>query len=279
MSENTPGRSPEDIQEMGLKTLVESGSFKFTDTFFPYTSGQIGPYFVNSENVSGNAVTYRNALNLMDDRIRARLTPDELDRIDGISGGESRDWVFSYSIADRLKKAHLAIYKDGKTFGLPIKNKTFIHVADLNNEGSSPEKMWIPIIRKNNGGIRYIFFYVDRLEDGVEAMKRLHLDSNSVVPLNERAWNKLKEYGVVNEVIYGNLRARMEDKDVWARAMLRSEKGIERCWELAQDPKSSDKIKKVLKEGYPDMYDEIMCRLKEKFGSDEVISLMAGMKK
>ena len=51
------------------------------------------------------------------------------------------------------------------------------------------------------------------------------------------AWNYLKQQDVLNEQIYKNLRERMEDKDAWAIAMLRSEKGFARFRELINNSK------------------------------------------
>src|SRR3989344_1798195 len=88
-----------------------------------------------------------------------------------ISGGESRDWIFSNPAAYELGKPHLTIYKDKKMIGADVKGKRVIHVADLNNEGSSPRDIWVPAIRDADGKIEDIFFFVDRMEDGVGVMK------------------------------------------------------------------------------------------------------------
>lgn len=246
------------MQEDNLGILVRNSGFKFTDTFFPYTSGQIGPYYVNSEVVMKNGGDYCLAVRAVAELICDVIEPYEFDVV---SGGESRDWIFSNPVALSLQKPHLSIYKDGKTIGADVKGKRVVHVADLNNEGSSPRNTWIPTIRNAGGRIENIFFYVDRLEDGVGVMKDLGLRSEAVVPLDGHAWDFLKEQNILDEQTYKNLNERMEDKDAWARAMLGSEVGRKRFKELYESPKTCDKAMKILDVGYPDMKEEIVNRL------------------
>ena len=42
-----------------IDSLVRLGGFAFSDSFFLYTSGEIGPYFVNSDVVSTEGGDYR----------------------------------------------------------------------------------------------------------------------------------------------------------------------------------------------------------------------------
>lgn len=259
-------------QDDGLEILVNTKAFKFSETFFPYTSGQIGPYFVNSEAVLQDGDRFVQAVNLMRDNVRNTLEYG----FDAISGGESRDWIFSLPLAYALNKPHLSIYKNGKTLGPEIRGKKFVHVADLNNEGSSVEQKWVPTIRDMNGEIEDVFFFVDRLEDGVFAMEKAKVKSHAVVPLDENAWESLKrKYGILNDETYNNIRRRMEDKNSWAREMLLSEEGILRMRYLLQNPVSHEKALGVLKY-YKEIESEITERLNSKFGEKLVKEWLAG---
>ena len=40
-----------ELQRTNLDALVRNGAFRFTDTFFPYTSGQIGSFYIEGEKV------------------------------------------------------------------------------------------------------------------------------------------------------------------------------------------------------------------------------------
>lgn len=111
---------------------------------FWYTSGKIGPYYINthflygseqdavdllkfidSEKENKNTLPkkvfdktlnhyneneiYKNVIDKMIEFIKENIDVNE---IDYISGGERRDWFFSNIIANKLSKPHITIYKD-----------------------------------------------------------------------------------------------------------------------------------------------------------------------
>ena len=126
--------------------LFETNAIRFCEENKPfwYTSGKIGPYFINTHFVYGNekdAVElltfideclanklslptkvfekvllqyknneiYKNVIDSMIEYIKNNINITE---IDYVSGGERRDWFFSNIIAYLLNKPHLSIYKD-----------------------------------------------------------------------------------------------------------------------------------------------------------------------
>jgi orotate phosphoribosyltransferase len=186
-----------EVQKRNLLALARSqGGFQFSRTFFPYTSSKIGPYYVQSAAIMTNGEVYAAACKDM-----VQMIKDALPGFKGvISGGESRDWCFSGPVATALGLPHTMIYKTDETgqckvIGASMKDRDVAHVADLSNEGSSPRDMWIPTIIKAGGKISDIFFYVDRLEEGVQVMKDLGLNSHAIIPLDEYAWQVCKTAG------------------------------------------------------------------------------------
>lgn len=126
--------------------LFETNAIKFCEENKPfwYTSGKIGPYFINTHFVYGNEKDaaellafidecladkltlpgkvfervlkqyetneiYKNVIDTMKNYIESNINISE---IDYVSGGERRDWYFSNMIAYLLNKPHLSIYKD-----------------------------------------------------------------------------------------------------------------------------------------------------------------------
>lgn len=249
-------------KEENLFALVKNDGFQFTETFFPYTSGQIGPYYVQSIVIEKDGHDYNEAIRSMMGLMKDKLPNDY--RIDVISGGESRDWDFSNPIAVKLVSAHTKIYKNGKVLGADMNGRNIVHVADLNNEGSSPRDLWVPAIKKAGGDIEHIFFYVDRMEDGVEVMKDLGLQSHAVVPLDKGAWDYLSNQNIITDGVYSNLRKRMENKDAWAKEMLLSDPGLETLSTLLEKESTKAKGEKILNVGYPQLKEEIMDRLAKK---------------
>lgn len=113
---------------------------------FWYTSGTIGPYYINTHFLYGSKIKAENLLSYIDnqkddinifhdnllkethnnyknDEIYKNVIDSiimyikknlDLNSIDIISGGERRDWFFSNIIAHLLEKPHLTIYKNKK---------------------------------------------------------------------------------------------------------------------------------------------------------------------
>ncbi|MCX6993352.1 MAG: hypothetical protein NT011_09460 [Kiritimatiellaeota bacterium] len=230
------------IQETNLRNLLNTGAFRFVDErtpWFPYTSGQVGPYYVQSTTVEKDGVAYATAIQSLVGLIQA-----EFGAFDAISGGETRDWDFSNPVAIALRKPHLKMYKDGKVLGADIAGKTFLHVADLNNEGSSVRDYWKPIIEQGGGRLAGVVSFVDRMEDGFTVLKKLGIRLFCVVPLDARAWGVARETGHVSPALYAELVARQGNRDAWAEHALLSHPDYFRRFH--HDPKTRAKAARII---------------------------------
>jgi orotate phosphoribosyltransferase len=146
-----------------LERLIATGGFavrnhKQEDAFW-YTSGNPGPFYINTENIAG-AQTAEAALNKITHMLKAGLSTAQIAKTVvalindavandaeyrrsieaitefyrshrtyepiAISGGERRDWFFSIPVAARLKLPHIFLFKSGH-----------YHVTDY--EGDSTE--------------------------------------------------------------------------------------------------------------------------------------------
>lgn len=129
-----------------IKWLFETNAIRVCPQNKPfwYTSGTIGPYFINThflygseekankllklidaekENIFGCPVKvleetvknyesdkiFRALIDQMADYIKSNI---DINEVDYISGGERRDWFFSPVLAKLLNKPHVTIYKD-----------------------------------------------------------------------------------------------------------------------------------------------------------------------
>lgn len=129
--------------------LFQTNAIRFCEENMPfwYTSGKIGPYFINTHFVYGNEKDAGDLLSFIDECLVDKLTLPEkvfarvfkqyktneiykhvidtmmkyikanidVSEIDYVSGGERRDWFFSNIIAHILNKPHISIYKDLST--------------------------------------------------------------------------------------------------------------------------------------------------------------------
>ena len=129
-----------------MSYLFETNAIRFCEENKPfwYTSGKIGPYFINTHFVYGNEKDAVELLSFIDECLSDKLSLPgkvfekvlkqyetneiyknvidtmrsyieeniDISEIDYISGGERRDWFFSNIISYLLDKPHLSIYKD-----------------------------------------------------------------------------------------------------------------------------------------------------------------------
>lgn len=132
-----------------MSYLFETNAIRICEENKPfwYTSGKIGPYFVNTHFVYGSENEATELLSFIDEALSDKITLPkkvfekvlqqynaneiyknvidtmkeyiekniDIAEIDYISGGERRDWFFSNIIAYLLNKPHISIYKDLST--------------------------------------------------------------------------------------------------------------------------------------------------------------------
>ena len=202
------------MQEKNLRNLLKTGAFRFVDEktpWFPYTSGQVGPYYVQSICIEKDGDAYACAIRSLVELIRVEAGP-----FDVIGGGETRDWDFSNPVAVMMNKPHAKMYKDGRLIGADVTGRMVAHVADLNNEGSSVRDYWKPIIERNGGRITSFFSFVDRIEEGFALFKSMALPCHSVVPLDAGAWDIVLAEGIITASLHMQLVKRMKDSRGWA---------------------------------------------------------------
>ena len=129
-----------------ISYLFETNAIRFCEENKPfwYTSGKIGPYFINTHFIYGSEKEAVSLLSFIDDSLSDKMTLPkkvfekvlkqynenkiyqdvinhmkdyiekniDISEVDFISGGERRDWFFSNILAYLLNKPHITIYKD-----------------------------------------------------------------------------------------------------------------------------------------------------------------------
>ena len=147
-----------------MSYLFETNAIRFCEQNKPfwYTSGKIGPYFINTHFVFGNESDAVSFLSFIDECLSDKLTLPKkvfekaldqynnneiyknvidtmkkyiedninISEIDYVSGGERRDWFFSNMIAHLLNKPHISIYKDLSTV---VSNSDFSETSKVEN--------------------------------------------------------------------------------------------------------------------------------------------------
>lgn len=228
---------------------------------FWYTSGKIGPYFINTHFIYGSEQEANELLKFIDEEKENKQTMpkkvyektieqyktskiyktviDEmmkklqeninLNEIDFVSGGERRDWFFSYAIADLLGKPHITIFKDlstvvtdnkGNNIDADLSNKKVLHVADLITEASSYLRAWIPAINKTGAKIVWSMAVVDRMQGGRDKLEAENIKSYEILKVDNELFDKALSLGIINNEQLDMLKKFKNDPDGTMREFL-----------------------------------------------------------
>lgn len=207
---------------------------------FWYTSGKIGPYFINTHFIYGSEEEANELLKFIDaekenkeempkkvyektmeqyrtnkiyktvidelvEKIKQNINVDE---IDFISGGERRDWFFSYAIADLLNKPHITIFKDlttvvtdskGNDIEADLENKKVLHAADLITEASSYMRAWIPAIKRIGAEIKWSIAVVDRMQGGIDKLQAENIESYEIIRVDNELFEEALSLGIISK--------------------------------------------------------------------------------
>ncbi|MBR4260808.1 MAG: orotate phosphoribosyltransferase [Clostridia bacterium] len=149
-----------------MELLFQTNAFKICPENKPfwYTSGKIGPYFINAQFLYGSEDDANSLLEFIDSELENASKYDlpkdifektldqyktnniyksvidemisfinnniDLSEIDYVSGGERRDWFFSNMVSHLLEKPHITIFKD---LSLVCSTPDFSSSDDLTN--------------------------------------------------------------------------------------------------------------------------------------------------
>ena len=178
-----------------MNYLFETNAFKIAPENKPfwYTSGKIGPFFINAQFLYGSENDSKELLDFIDSELEN--TPKEsipknifekvfnqysnnsiffevinelkrylesninIEEIDYVSGGERRDWYFSNIIAHLLNKPHITIFKDLSMV------KSSPDFAESTREFSLQDKKVLHVADLLNQASSYIRAWIPAIEE------------------------------------------------------------------------------------------------------------------
>lgn len=226
-------------KEILTENIFKTGAFQHLEKPTILTSGEIGIYYCNTEKLAqdngefekyGNdpvgmmkhaielyhkKAIFNEIIEILIRRVRNCFEEggdyiNEYGLEKAISGGQRRDWLFSFPVAYKLNLPHIAILKNGELFctrnddsvedsinpeeyhlndpiaekNLKMDGRYVIHVADLLTEGSSAAKIWIPSLRDAGAEIHEMYNVVTRKQGGEQALSRMDVNANSLVSID-----------------------------------------------------------------------------------------------
>jgi len=219
-------------------------------------AGQLCCYYVNTEKLARDnnkfkefghdaEAMYRHAVEMMQQHpefkadieiIAAKVKESmEIGKSYVISGGQTRDWLFSAPVANLLGLRHVALYKqepgkpdkvevhdkDGKkidSLESRIEGATAIHIVDLLTEGSSCYDMsdgtgWIPMLAKAGVEIKDLLAVVTRKQGGEENLANVGVTVHPFVAID-------KDFLAKHSKNPEKTVAYFKDPDQWSREFL-----------------------------------------------------------
>ncbi|MFO7636248.1 MAG: orotate phosphoribosyltransferase [Clostridia bacterium] len=233
---------------------------------FWYASGDFGPYYINThylyggKDKAGKLLSYIDA-NVQDRKrlpvllireVRRNYKEDEwyrsvMDeaasmvramfpgRFAFVSGGERRDWFFSYVIADLIGADHLTIYKDGEIIrtrdSSVIENRDLVgegilHVADLVTAASSYTRAWIPSLEKQGARMSHSLAMVDRNQGGMEILQENGVFAHACVTFNKELFAEALLDGIISSAQFTMISDFMDSPEDFMQTYVQNNPGF-----------------------------------------------------
>ncbi len=270
-----------------LKALLDTQALRLPPpgAVFWYTSGTVGPYYINTEYLYGGPEQAQQLLAFIDERKEDEDFPQRLqERVEkqyaedavyrqvvdglvalaresgahfnGVSGGERRDWFFSLSVAERLGKPSLLIYKDGRTLVLdgqklrPVRanDMDVLHVADLVTEASSYVRDWIPAVAAGGGRIAYAANVIDRGQGGLETLTKQGVAAGALMQIDDPLFDRLLAMEKIDEVCHALLTRYRRNPHAAMRAFLQRHPQIVRAALNGNDARAAERARLLVTE-------------------------------
>ncbi|MCK6558503.1 orotate phosphoribosyltransferase [candidate division KSB1 bacterium] len=214
---------------------------------FWYTSGTIGPFYLNTHYLYGSRAKAEALLAFIDQQHAnrqalaagllaaveenyatdagyrmvidslVRLAEREIGaaRIAAVSGGERRDWFFSVMAARQLGKPILLIGKDKSVLRLDVKveevselqGAAVLHVADLVTEASSYVRTWLPALQQRHGKLAWALNLVDRGQGGADVLRAHGIQPFHLIEIGPAFFESLQHSGYLTAATAAMLQA------------------------------------------------------------------------
>jgi len=263
--------------------LFETGALRAApeDSPFFYTSGLIGPYYINTHFLYGGEKDATELLALIDGKSNDRegVTAAVADAavrqydaggvykqlIDGmcafidanvghdfdfVSGGERRDWFFSVMTARLLGKGHLTIFKDleireGATGqkATALEGARVLHVSDIITTASSYTRAWIPAIVGLGGRMVWSLSVLNRGQGGDRAIEEDGARSFSMALIGRELFDRALVEGYIDAGQHGMITSYTDDPDGYVRAFAAGHPDFLENALDAADPKTADRAR------------------------------------
>lgn len=237
---------------VNIDWLFETGALKIAPSNAPfwYTSGFLGPYYINTEKLCGGEEGAKSILEFIDTNSKDKVTfPDKIvNRIEKvykedaifkgvvdllvekakvlyedsncsyISGGERRDWFFAPIVASKLDVPCLYIYNDKSVVNqngeaVACLNGNVMNIADLLTVGSSYVDKWVPAMEALGAKLVSSINVLDRSQGGVANLNSVGIKNcEALYTVDVRLFNQALASKYIDKEQYNVLISYLEDQ-------------------------------------------------------------------
>lgn len=256
------------------------------DALFWYTSGLLGPYYINTEKLCGGEKTAKSILAFIDKEsgdkknfpakmlqtlheayeahaifrdVIAALTEEARRLLHEfqcayISGGERRDWFFAPLVAEKLQVPMLYVYNDKSVIdeqGEPVLslNGNVMNIADLLTVGSSYVDKWVPAMQSLGAKLSVALNVMDRSQGGVENLQAVGVQHCAALfTVNEKLFADARERHYISAEQEKMLCHYFEDQVGSMRSWLQSNESFLQAALQSDDAKTRQRAQKLVSE-------------------------------
>jgi orotate phosphoribosyltransferase len=266
---------------------------------FWYTSGTLGPYYINTHYLFGGPEAAEELLAFIQSdkedrlgfphrlrqRVRAQYDTDAVYRAvvdllvervgqvgaadpDLISGGERRDWFFSTAISLVLDRPHLLLYKDmslvldSGAAVTPLESlgdRRCVHAADLVTEASSYTGAWIPAIRRAGGEMALSVNVVDRGQGGIGAIQHAGVPAEALISVDDGLFGRLRSAGMVDAAQHDLLCAYFADPPTAMKVFLERDPSFLKASLRSGDSKTAARARLLVERNPYDLSPDLLA--------------------
>lgn len=233
-----------------ISWLFETNSLQVAPANQPfwYTSGYLGPYYINTHHLCGGPTKAQEILDFIDQHSHNRqkfpslilpkleeiynqhtiykniidLLCQKLTTLDSklqaISGGQRRDWFFAPIVAKRLSLPMIYLYNDQQATDQQgqlisqIKQQKIANIADLLTIGSSYTSKWIPAIKKLGGQLSHSLNVVDRNQQGSQNLKNEGVQKiDHLYIINQDLFTQALNQSIINQAEFELIKNYLQD--------------------------------------------------------------------
>ncbi len=181
---------------------------------------------------------------------------------DAISGGERRDFYFSYVLAEKAGVPHVTLFKDNSAVVTDpgfrnarwlgagdLQDMRVLHVADLVTEASSYVRNWLPSLHNFGAEISETLAVVDRKQGGKEILANEGVDLIALITLDQDFFAEAVATGHISATQRDGILAFQKDPHGYMRDFLTSHPNFITT-ELAAGGKAAERAQRAIDNGF-----------------------------